>query len=180
VLVCAADMPFVTPALVTRIATADPGGTGGRPHLRGELQPLLALYLPAAAAALDAGAAVAGPPAARGGRRDRAAPARGRGPRAFFNVNTPEDLLMRGDPAAGAWMPVLSEGEVVGLHAGGELDGEQALLVRRHGDEAVEALAATVTTPACTSAPASLAAIGRPSSRTSTLRGRLPTEVSTR
>jgi molybdopterin-guanine dinucleotide biosynthesis protein A len=44
VLVCAADMPFVTPALVARIARTDPAGapavvpTGG-----GELQPLLAL-----------------------------------------------------------------------------------------------------------------------------------------
>ena len=93
VLVCAADMPFVTPALVNRIALADPRGAPAVvPTCAGELQPLLALYLPAAASALDHRAAVAGRPL----RREIAAI----GPRllevedlgAFFNVNTPEDL----------------------------------------------------------------------------------------
>ena len=94
VLVCAADMPFVTPALVTRIAMTDPAGAPAVvPSCAGELQPLLALYLPAAAAAFDSAAIDAGRPL----RREVAAI----GPRlleiedrrAFFNVNTPEDLL---------------------------------------------------------------------------------------
>ena len=94
VLVCAADMPFVTPELVTLIAHADPlGAAAVVPTYGGELQPLLALYLPAAAAAFDHGAAGANRPlrgevAALAPRllevEDR---------RSFFNVNTPEDLM---------------------------------------------------------------------------------------
>jgi molybdopterin-guanine dinucleotide biosynthesis protein A len=95
VLVCAADMPFVTPALVREIAGADPQGAAAVvPVSGGELQPLLALYLPAATAALDADAAAAGAPLRRTvaaidplllevGDRDRGA---------FVNVNTREDL----------------------------------------------------------------------------------------
>jgi molybdopterin-guanine dinucleotide biosynthesis protein A len=94
VLVCAADMPFVTPALVSGIAGADPGDAPAVvPTWNGALQPLLALYLPAAAAAFGHGAVDAGLPL----RREVAAIA----PRlleiddggAFFNINTREDLL---------------------------------------------------------------------------------------
>jgi molybdenum cofactor guanylyltransferase len=94
VLVCAADMPFVTAALVSRIAGTDPEGAPAVvPICGGELQPLLALYLPAAAAAFGDGAAEAGRPL----RREVAAI----GPRlleiedrdAFFNVNTHDDLV---------------------------------------------------------------------------------------
>jgi molybdopterin-guanine dinucleotide biosynthesis protein A len=92
VLVCAADMPFVTPALVSEIAGTDAAGAPAVvPVCGGELQPLLALYLPAAAAAFGDGAG-------RPLRREVAAI----GPRlleiddsrrrAFFNVNTREDL----------------------------------------------------------------------------------------
>jgi molybdopterin-guanine dinucleotide biosynthesis protein A len=93
VLVCAADMPFVSPALVTRIAAADPGDAPAVvPICGGELQPLLALYLPAAAAAFGARAAGAGSPlrsvvAGIGPRLLEVADER-----AFFNVNTREDL----------------------------------------------------------------------------------------
>jgi molybdopterin-guanine dinucleotide biosynthesis protein A len=98
VLVCAADMPFVTPALVSEIAETDPAGAPAViPTCAGELQPLLALYLPAAAAAFGPGAAEAGLPLRRqveaiGPRllevEDR---------RAFFNVNTREDLARAED-----------------------------------------------------------------------------------
>jgi molybdopterin-guanine dinucleotide biosynthesis protein A len=94
VLVCAADMPFVTAALVARIAATDPGGAPAVvPVCDGQLQPLLALYMPAAAATLSPGVL------------DTTAPLRqavaGLEPRLieiddwaeFFNVNTPEDLL---------------------------------------------------------------------------------------
>jgi molybdopterin-guanine dinucleotide biosynthesis protein A len=93
VLVCAADMPFVTPGLVRRIALTDPAGAPAVvPVCGGELQPLLALYLPGAAAALRAGA--------REATRPLRAEVAAIGPRlleiddgrAFFNVNTPEDL----------------------------------------------------------------------------------------
>jgi len=94
VLVCAADLPFVTAALVTAIVSADPAGSPAVvPSCRGELQPLLAMYRPAAAAALGRGALEGSRPL----RQEVAAI----GPallevedgRAFFNVNTPEDLL---------------------------------------------------------------------------------------
>jgi molybdopterin-guanine dinucleotide biosynthesis protein A len=96
VLVCAADMPFVTPALVTRIAATDPAGAPAVvPTRAGELQPLLALYLPAAAAALghavDAGRPLRREVAAIGPRLLEI-----EDPRAFYNVNTPADLLRAG------------------------------------------------------------------------------------
>jgi len=93
VLVCAADMPFVTGALVARVAGTDPQGAPAVvPTCGGELQPLLALYLPAAAAALARGAIDAGRPlraevAAIGPRLVEVDDER-----AFFNVNTPADL----------------------------------------------------------------------------------------
>jgi molybdopterin-guanine dinucleotide biosynthesis protein A len=94
VLVCAADMPFVTPLLVALIAGSDPQGAPAVvPICGGELQPLLALYLPAAAAALGPAACASGPL-----RREVAAI----GPRilaiddrhAFANINTPGDLAL--------------------------------------------------------------------------------------
>jgi molybdopterin-guanine dinucleotide biosynthesis protein A len=93
VLVCAADMPFVPPALVTRILTTDPAGAPAVvPTCGGRLQPLLALYLPAAATALDATAATAGRPL-----RDEVAALAPQliaieDARAFANVNTRADL----------------------------------------------------------------------------------------
>jgi molybdopterin-guanine dinucleotide biosynthesis protein A len=92
VVVCAADLPFVTPELITALAEADPGGapaviatTGG------QLQPLLGCYQPAAAALLRE--ARAGIPL-----RDAVAAIEPSllevdDPEALFNVNTPDDLL---------------------------------------------------------------------------------------
>ncbi|MEA2199195.1 MAG: molybdenum cofactor guanylyltransferase [Solirubrobacteraceae bacterium] len=92
VLVCAADMPLVTPALVSQIAATDPGRAPAVvPSCGGELQPLLALYLPAAAARLAPAATAEGP-------LRQAVAAIGphilaiEDPHAFANVNTPEDL----------------------------------------------------------------------------------------
>jgi molybdopterin-guanine dinucleotide biosynthesis protein A len=95
VLVCAADMPFVTPSLVAAIAQADPGPSAAVVASgNGELQPLLACYQPGALAPL----------AERAARdpqiplRDAVASLR---PRLYevedaellFNINTPDDLL---------------------------------------------------------------------------------------
>lgn len=93
VLVCAADMPFVTPALVSRIAATDPAGAPAVvPTCRGELQPLLALYLPGAAAAFDRDAAGADGPLRRAVAGIRPRLLEVDDERAFFNVNRPEDL----------------------------------------------------------------------------------------
>jgi molybdopterin-guanine dinucleotide biosynthesis protein A len=91
VLVCAGDQPFVPPALVRLLAGTDLGEAHAVvPRHAGELQPLLALYAPAALeplrAALDAPL------------RETVAALEPRllevdDPRPFFNVNRPEDLL---------------------------------------------------------------------------------------
>jgi molybdenum cofactor guanylyltransferase len=93
VLACAADLPFVTPALVSSLAFADPGGAPAVIAVSaGEPQPLLGCYQPEAAHPLAA--------AARDGARVREA-VDALGPRLvemgdpelLFNVNVPEDLL---------------------------------------------------------------------------------------
>ncbi|HEV3054049.1 MAG TPA: NTP transferase domain-containing protein, partial [Solirubrobacteraceae bacterium] len=56
VFVCAADMPFVTPEVVIRLAHADPGGAPAViASERGVGQPLLGCYRPAAARMLSGG-----------------------------------------------------------------------------------------------------------------------------
>jgi molybdenum cofactor guanylyltransferase len=89
VLVCAADMPLVTPELVAEIAAAD-GTPAVVPRAAGRLQPLLARYEPDALLPLRAA------PAAEA----LTATVVSLGPRllefadetAFFNVNSPADL----------------------------------------------------------------------------------------
>jgi molybdopterin-guanine dinucleotide biosynthesis protein A len=93
VLVCAADLPFVTPELVGELAYAD---TGGAPAViatvAGAPQPLLGCYRPQAAALLQS--------AAREATMPLRAAIRAIGPRLLevsdaellFNVNSPEDL----------------------------------------------------------------------------------------
>jgi molybdenum cofactor guanylyltransferase len=93
VLVCAADLPFVTPELVSSLARADSGGAPAVIAAGADgPQPLLGCYQPAAARPLAE--------AAREGAPVRAA-VDALGPRLLqvddpellFNVNAPEDLL---------------------------------------------------------------------------------------
>jgi molybdenum cofactor guanylyltransferase len=94
VLVCAADLPFVTPELVGQLVGEDPGKAPAViAGSRGQLQPLLGCYQPQALAALES----------RFDERDR--PLRELvaaidplvlevdDPDVLFNVNAPEDLL---------------------------------------------------------------------------------------
>ena len=93
VLVCAVDLPFVSPELIGVLAQADPGKAPAVvASRRGALQPLLGCYQPAAAALLDR------PGFAQAPVRDAVASI---GPRyhevgdetQLFNVNGPADLL---------------------------------------------------------------------------------------
>jgi molybdopterin-guanine dinucleotide biosynthesis protein A len=94
VVVCAADLPFVTPELIGRLALSDPGSAPATVVRCGELiQPLLGRYEPAAAPLLVQ-ALQAGEPrmldviAAIGVRYLEASD-----PEVLFNVNAPEDVL---------------------------------------------------------------------------------------
>jgi molybdopterin-guanine dinucleotide biosynthesis protein A len=94
VLVCAADMPFVTREVLAALAAADPGGALAVVATSAErgLQPLLGCYQP------EAGPLLAG--AAREGTAPVRRVVSGLGPRLFevadpqvlFNVNSAEDL----------------------------------------------------------------------------------------
>jgi molybdopterin-guanine dinucleotide biosynthesis protein A len=95
VLACAADMPFVTPSLLVRIAEADPHGAPAVvPVCDGRLQPFPGLYMPSAALPLAE--------AVRRGNARLSEEVASIGPlllevdvpEAFFNVNAPDDLLM--------------------------------------------------------------------------------------
>jgi molybdopterin-guanine dinucleotide biosynthesis protein A len=92
VLVCAADMPFVTPALIERLARADAGDVGAVVAARdGAMHPLLGRYEPSAAGRLSA----VGPDAPL---REAVAALSPRlfeveDPEELFNVNAPDDLL---------------------------------------------------------------------------------------
>jgi molybdopterin-guanine dinucleotide biosynthesis protein A len=94
VLVCAADLPFVTTALLRELAQADPGGA---PAVLvagpgGALEPLLGCYQPAARARLAPAAAEASAPlrAVVAGLAPRRLTVSD--PGVLFNVNTPQDL----------------------------------------------------------------------------------------
>jgi len=100
VLVCACDMPFVTPELVAHIA-AGPGTVV--PEAGGRLHPLLARYEPAAVGTLAAALEVCAP--LHEAVRDAGAAivteteiaAFGDPERLLFNVNTPADLARAQD-----------------------------------------------------------------------------------
>jgi molybdopterin-guanine dinucleotide biosynthesis protein A len=94
ILVCAGDLPFVTPDALERLIAADPGdapaviATAG-----GRTQPLLGCYQPVALERLSP----PGQPRAEAPLRDTVARAGARtlevDPDVLFNVNYPEDLL---------------------------------------------------------------------------------------
>jgi molybdopterin-guanine dinucleotide biosynthesis protein A len=94
VIVCAADLPFVTAELVKALAATDPAGAPAvLAASRGEIQPLLGCYQPGAADLL--GRADAGE---RRPMLEILAAIRPRvleveDPDVLFNVNAPEDLL---------------------------------------------------------------------------------------
>jgi molybdopterin-guanine dinucleotide biosynthesis protein A len=94
VLICAADLPFITAAALQRLLRADPGDAPAVIAVTadGELQPLLGCYQPAAAGALEAAALEAVAPLRRAvaaiqPRRLEIADAR-----LLFNVNSRADL----------------------------------------------------------------------------------------
>ena len=93
--VCAADLPFVTPELIDRIAHTDPAGAPAVVATRnGVMQPLLGCYQQLAGELLLSASEAAGQPlreavAAIGPRLFEV-----EDPEALFNVNAPDDLLM--------------------------------------------------------------------------------------
>jgi molybdopterin-guanine dinucleotide biosynthesis protein A len=89
VLVCAADMPLVTPELVASLAAAA-GAPAVVPRADGRLQPLLARYEPDALLALRAAPAGEALTATVESLRPRVLDFPNA--TAFFNVNTPADL----------------------------------------------------------------------------------------
>lgn len=97
ILVCAGDLPFVSPELVERLLRLDAGGAPAVvPRAAGRLQPLLARYAPAAHAPLAAALAGDGaPPPSLTDAVTALDPLVVDLPDAlpFFNVNAPEDLL---------------------------------------------------------------------------------------
>jgi molybdopterin-guanine dinucleotide biosynthesis protein A len=90
VLVCASDLPFVTPAAIERLAGADPQGAPAViATAAGQVQPLLGCYQPATLERVSVGAErpmreVVAELGARTLEVD---------PHVLFNVNYPEDLL---------------------------------------------------------------------------------------
>ncbi len=94
VLVCAVDLPFVTPGLISAIARTDPGvGAAVLASYRGQTQPLLGCYQPRAGLLLTRLG-----PYERLSMRDAVGVLTPRllevdDPELLFNVNGPEDLL---------------------------------------------------------------------------------------
>jgi molybdenum cofactor guanylyltransferase len=94
VLVCASDLPFVTPELIARIAYLDPGGAPAVIAARdGQTQPLLGCYQPRAAGLLVAAATSGEAPLREAVSAIHPRLFEVEDPDALFNVNAPEDLL---------------------------------------------------------------------------------------
>lgn len=97
VMVCAADLPLVSPALITRILRTDfRRAPAAIASCRGQTQPLLGCYQPAAAALLAAAAQQAEQPVRRAVAALHPLHVEVRDPDELFNVNSPEDLLVAG------------------------------------------------------------------------------------
>jgi molybdopterin-guanine dinucleotide biosynthesis protein A len=100
VLVCAADLPFVSPSIVRDLSAADPGPAPAVvASAGGSVQPLLGCYLPRAADLLR--------PGDERPLREQVAALSPRlleieDARALFNVNAPEDLLRAGALLSGS------------------------------------------------------------------------------
>jgi molybdopterin-guanine dinucleotide biosynthesis protein A len=95
VMVCAADLPLVTPALIARIVHCDPhGAPAAIASCRGEIQPLLGCYQPVAAELLRPAAERATDPVIRVVAGIRPLHIEVTDPDELFNVNSPEDLLV--------------------------------------------------------------------------------------
>lgn len=102
IVVCACDLPLVTPSLVREIVAADPGGAPAViTRSAGTLQPLLGRYEPAALAPLAIALGQEGAPL-----RDAVAGLDPHivdvaDPTLLFNVNAPEDVLQASALLAG-------------------------------------------------------------------------------
>jgi molybdenum cofactor guanylyltransferase len=97
VLVCACDLPLVTPELVRQVVDADLGdGMAVVACAAGRLQPLLARYEPEALEPLSAALGTEGASVLDAVADLRAGTYEVSDPEAVFNVNTPEDLLQAG------------------------------------------------------------------------------------
>jgi molybdopterin-guanine dinucleotide biosynthesis protein A len=95
VFACAADLPFVTSELVEWVAGAEPGDAPAIvPTSTGASQPLFALYLPQAAELLAATREWADRPLREAVSRLRPRLLEIPDPELFFNVNSPDDLLL--------------------------------------------------------------------------------------
>jgi molybdopterin-guanine dinucleotide biosynthesis protein A len=95
VMICAADLPLITPALITRIVRADFRRTHAAiASCRGQTQPLLGCYQPSAAPILAPIARQAEQPTRRAVAALHPLHVEVAHPQELFNVNSPEDLLV--------------------------------------------------------------------------------------
>lgn len=100
VVVCAGDLPLVSPELVRALAAAASDAPAVVPRAAGRLQPLLARYAPDSLPALEAMGP--GEPATAVAERLALFVLEWPEERAFFNVNRPEDLLQAAALLAGS------------------------------------------------------------------------------
>jgi molybdopterin-guanine dinucleotide biosynthesis protein A len=95
VVVCAADLPLVSPALITRLVSAEPrGAPAAIATHRGQIQPLLGRYLPSAVLLLAPAARQAEQPVRQAVEAIDPLHIEVADPDELFNVNSPEDLLI--------------------------------------------------------------------------------------
>jgi len=95
VLICAGDMPFVTPELVRRLVKADPGRSPAViACARGAMQPLLGCYQPRALDLLTAAAREGTAPLMKTIAAIEPVLLEADEPEELFDVDTPDDLLL--------------------------------------------------------------------------------------